>query len=181
MLSKSVKYGIKYNGCLWCTIQLHLEDTGRHSQRDQWRPRKEPGVRVVLDVTDRLKGHNVIWDNFFTSYILSQQLLRRTLTIVAAVRKNKPELPHALLATRGRETLSSQFAFTPTTTVVSYTPKKNKNMVLMSTLHKTTVVVETGSQPWSWIITTTKEAWTTWTRWLEHTAAGGWLPAGPLL
>ncbi|KAM9413943.1 piggyBac transposable element-derived protein 4-like [Salvelinus alpinus] len=53
-------------------------------------------------------------DNFFTSYELSQQLLKRKITMVGTVRKNKP-----------------------TTTLVSDVPKKNKNVVLLSTLHKT--------------------------------------------
>lgn len=55
--------------------------------------------------------------------------------MVGAVRKNKPELPPALLASKRREVLSSKFAFTPTTALVSYLPKKNKNVVLLSTLH----------------------------------------------
>ncbi|XP_071200510.1 piggyBac transposable element-derived protein 4-like [Salvelinus alpinus] len=46
------------------------------------------------------------------------------------------ELPSTLLATRGRETFSSKFAFTPTTTLVSYLPKRYKNVVDLSTLHK---------------------------------------------
>ncbi|XP_052381967.1 piggyBac transposable element-derived protein 4-like isoform X2 [Oncorhynchus keta] len=93
-------------------------------------------MQVVLDVTDGLRGHNVTCDNFFTSYELSQQLLKRKITMVGTVRKNKPdELPPALLATRVREAFSSKFA--STTTLVSYLPKRNKNVVLMSTLHKT--------------------------------------------
>jgi hypothetical protein len=55
--------------------------------------------------------------------------------MVGTVGKNKPELPPALLTTRGREV--SKFAFTPTTTLVSYIPKRSKNVVLLSTLHKT--------------------------------------------
>ncbi|XP_051566193.1 piggyBac transposable element-derived protein 4-like isoform X2 [Myxocyprinus asiaticus] len=98
---------------------------------------KNQGMRVVLDVTDGLRGHNVTCDNFFTSYELSQQLLKRKITMVGTVRKNKPELHPALLATRGREAFSSKFAFTPITTLVSYLPKRNKNVVLLSTLHKT--------------------------------------------
>ncbi|XP_070303236.1 piggyBac transposable element-derived protein 4-like [Salvelinus sp. IW2-2015] len=94
-------------------------------------------MRVVLDVTDGLRGHNVTYDNFFTSHDLSQQLLKRKVTMVDTVRKYKPELPPALLATRGREAFSSKFAFTPTTTLVSYLPKRNKNVVLLRTLHKT--------------------------------------------
>ncbi|KAL7830715.1 hypothetical protein SRHO_G00318420 [Serrasalmus rhombeus] len=58
------------------------------------------------------------------------------MTMVGTVWKNKPELPPALLATKGRAVFSSKFAFTPTTTLVSYLPKRNKNVALLSTLHK---------------------------------------------
>ena len=40
-----------------------------------------------------------------------------------------------MLAVKGREVFSSKFAFTPTATLVSYIPKKNRNMVLLSTRH----------------------------------------------
>ena len=68
---------------------------------------------------------------------LSQQLPKRKITMVSTVRMNKPELPVALLATSGINAISSKFSFTPTTTLVSYLPKRNKNVVLLSTLHKT--------------------------------------------
>ncbi|XP_038141219.1 uncharacterized protein LOC119783663 [Cyprinodon tularosa] len=103
---------------------------------NQWGPKKNQGLRVVLDVTEGLRGHNVTCDNFFNSYELGQQLLKWKITMVGTVRKNKPELPPALLGSKEREVFSSKFAFTPTTTLVSYLPKKNKNVVLLSTLHK---------------------------------------------
>ncbi|CAB4055038.1 unnamed protein product [Lepeophtheirus salmonis] len=56
--------------------------------------------------------------------------------MVGTVRKNKPELPPALLASKEREVFSPKFAFTPTTTLVSYLPKKNKNVVLLITLYR---------------------------------------------
>jgi hypothetical protein len=60
-------------------------------------PGKKQGTRVVLDVTDGLRGHNVTCENVFTSYELRQQLLKRKITMVGTVRKNKPELPlHSL-------------------------------------------------------------------------------------
>lgn len=59
------------------------------------------------------------------------------------MRRNKPELPPALVSTRGREALSSKFAFTDTHTLVSYVPKKNRNVILMSTLHKDAAVSTT--------------------------------------
>ncbi|XP_070964753.1 piggyBac transposable element-derived protein 4-like [Oncorhynchus clarkii lewisi] len=105
MPSKPAKYGIK----IWvaCDAQSSYAwkmqvYTGKLSNGG---PEKNHGMRVVLDVTDGLRGH--------------------------------PELSPGLLATRGREAFSSKFAFTPTTTLVSYLPKRNKNVVLLSTLHKT--------------------------------------------
>ncbi|KAE8298350.1 hypothetical protein D5F01_LYC02844 [Larimichthys crocea] len=136
MPSKPAKYGIKsWVACdakssyAW-KMQVY---TGKPTSGC---PEKTQGMRVVLDVTEGLRGHNVTCDNFFTSYELGQQLLKRKITMVGTVRKNKPELPPALLASKEREVFSSKFAFTPMTTVVSYLPKKNKNVVLMSTLHK---------------------------------------------
>ncbi|XP_037552794.1 piggyBac transposable element-derived protein 4-like, partial [Nematolebias whitei] len=54
--------------------------------------------------------------------------------------KNKPELPLEILQVKDRAPLSSKFAFTETTSVVSYCPKKNRSVVLMSTLHKDAAV-----------------------------------------
>ncbi|XP_064881059.1 piggyBac transposable element-derived protein 4-like [Oncorhynchus nerka] len=98
-------------------------------------PEKNQGMRVVLDLTTGLSGRNVTCDNFFTSYDLGQRLLERNLTMVGTVIKNKAELPPALLESRGRQFLSSRFAFTPTATLVSYLAKRNKNVLLLSTLH----------------------------------------------
>ncbi|XP_053296890.1 piggyBac transposable element-derived protein 4-like [Pleuronectes platessa] len=135
MPSKPAKYGIKsWVACdskssyAW-NMQVY---TGKP---DQEHPERGLGLRVVLDVTEGLHDCNVRCDNYFTSYKLAQQLLERNLTLVATVRRNKPWLPRGLLTVRGREALSSKFAFTPSATLVSYFPKKNKNVLLMSTLH----------------------------------------------
>ncbi|KAM4552412.1 piggyBac transposable element-derived protein 4-like [Odontesthes bonariensis] len=101
------------------------------------------GMCVVLDMTNGLQGHNITCDNFFTSYALGQELLKRKVTMVGTVRENKPELPPAMVSTRGREALSSKFAFTDTHTLVSYVPKKNRNVILMSTRHKDAAVSTT--------------------------------------
>ncbi|KAL7371437.1 hypothetical protein ABVT39_027058 [Epinephelus coioides] len=108
------------------------------------RPEKNQGMQVVLDLTRGLSGRNVTCDNFFTSYDLGQRLLRRGLTMVGTVRKNKPELPPALLATRERAVFSCRFAFMHTTLAVSYLPKRSKNVVLLSTLH---TVPKVSDQP----------------------------------
>nr|XP_046164109.1 piggyBac transposable element-derived protein 4-like [Oncorhynchus gorbuscha] len=133
--SKPAKYGIKsWVACdakssyAW-KMQVY---TGKAAGAG---PEKNQGMRVVLDLTTGLSGRNVTCDNFFTSYDLGQRLLERNLTMVGTVRKNKAELPPALLESRGRQVLSSRFAFTPTATLVSYLAKRNKNVLLLSMLH----------------------------------------------
>ncbi|KAJ8372706.1 hypothetical protein AAFF_G00277750 [Aldrovandia affinis] len=138
--SKPGKYGIK----IWAACDARTSYawnmqvyTGKSASGVA---EKNQGMRVVLDMTEGLRGHNITCDNFFTSYDLGQELLKNKLTMVGTVRKNKPELPSALLDTKDRAPLSSKFAFTETTTTVSYCPKKRKNVILMSTLHKKAAV-----------------------------------------
>ena len=137
MPSKPARYGLKsWVACdagssyAW-NMQVY---TGKSVSGE---PERNQGARVVMDLTAGLRDpRNVTCDNFFTSYELARRLLHeRRLTVVGTMRKNKPELPRALLDTKGRAVFSSKFAFTPTVTLVSYVPKKNRNVVLLSTLH----------------------------------------------
>ncbi|XP_038553198.1 piggyBac transposable element-derived protein 4-like [Micropterus salmoides] len=147
MPSKPAKYGIKSwvlcdakSSYAW-KMQVYLGKDNKPSTRA--RPEKNQGTRVVLDLTADLLGpRNVTCDNFFTSYELGQRLLDANLTMLGTVRKNRPELPTALISAKGRAAFSSEFAFATgpgpggnrTTTLVSYVPKKNKNVLVMTTL-----------------------------------------------
>ncbi|XP_036958596.1 piggyBac transposable element-derived protein 4-like [Acanthopagrus latus] len=140
MPSKPSKYGIK----IWATCDASTSYawkmqvyTGKSADGV---PEKNQGKRVVLEMTAGLKGHNITCDNFFTSDTLGQELLQKKLTMVGTIRRNKPELPPALLATQDRDRFSSRFAFTDTHTLVSYCPKKRKNVLLMTTLHRDAAV-----------------------------------------
>ncbi len=126
-------------------------------------PEKNQGMRVVLDMAEGLNGHSITCDNFFTSYALGEELLKRKLTMLGTVRKNKPELPSKLLAMKNRKVTSSMFAFNDRATVISYCPKKGKNVLLTSTMHEDAV------HKWSWT-TRQREGLTTWTRSQPHTA-----------
>ena len=68
MRSKPAKYGIE----IWvaCDAQFSYAwkmqaYTGKPTSGG---PEKNEGMRVVLDVTDGLRGHNVTCENVFTSY-----------------------------------------------------------------------------------------------------------------
>ncbi|XP_026164326.1 piggyBac transposable element-derived protein 4-like [Mastacembelus armatus] len=103
-------------------------------------PEKNQGLRVVLDMAEGLNGHSITCDHFFTLYALDEELLKRKVTMLGTVRKNKSELPSELLVMKNRKVTSSMFVFTDKATVVSYCPKKGKKVLLMSTMHKDAVL-----------------------------------------
>lgn len=93
MPSKPAKYGIKIwavcdvqSSYVW-NIQVY---TGKPSG---CAPERNRGLRVVLDMTTGLSGHNIVCDIFFTSYLLGEELLKRKQTMLGTIRKKKPELP----------------------------------------------------------------------------------------
>uniref|UniRef100_A0A3P8SVH4 PiggyBac transposable element-derived protein domain-containing protein n=1 Tax=Amphiprion percula TaxID=161767 RepID=A0A3P8SVH4_AMPPE len=136
MPNKPAKYGIK----IWVTCDVATSYAWRmqiytgkpHSSSQE----VNQGMRVTLQLTEGLQGHTVTCDNFFTSFALAEDLLRRKLVLVGTIRRNKPELPPHLLQLRQRKILSSVFAFTKTAMVVSYMPKRGKNVLLFSTKHR---------------------------------------------
>ena len=100
-------------------------------------PEKGQGQRVVLQLTDFLTGSGcqIYMDNFFTSLQLARNLLGRQMTMTGTIRRNKSELPSEMMPSLSREKFSSVFGFQDNATIVSYVPKKNKAVILMSTNH----------------------------------------------
>lgn len=133
--SKPDKYGIKvWSLCDSGTNYLFTCQVYVGKQGDS--PEVNQGARVVKDLTGKLhgSGQNITTDNFFTSYALGQYLLTKNITLLGTMRKNRRELPSQLLQKK-RPMHESLFAFTPDTTLVSYAPKKNRSVVLLSTMH----------------------------------------------
>lgn len=116
MPSKPAKYGIQsWSACDANTsyalnMQVGLGLVGA--------PGKNQGTRVVLEMAQGLGGHILTCDNFFTNHNLGLELLKRKLTMVRTVRKNRADLPAELLVIKNRAPQSSMFTFTDTT--VSY-------------------------------------------------------------
>ncbi|XP_049927217.1 piggyBac transposable element-derived protein 4-like [Epinephelus moara] len=136
MPMKPARYGLK----MWVTCDVQTSYAWRvsvYTGREAGAPaERNQGRRVVLEMTEGLRGVTVTCDNFFSSFGLAEELLRRKIAMVGTMRKSRPELPPELLRVRRREVLSSIFAFTQTHTLVSYIPKRGKNVVLLSTKHR---------------------------------------------
>lgn len=80
-------------------------------------------------------NRNITFDNSYTSKDLAADLLKKGLTCLGTLKKNKREIPPEFLANKSRELKSSLFGFQEDTMMVSFVPKKNKSVILMSTMH----------------------------------------------
>lgn len=81
-------------------------------------------------------GRNITIDNYFTSVPLALELANQyKTTVVGTLRKNKKEIPPEFLNVKERKPCSSMFAFSENCILVSYVPKKGKNVLLLSTMH----------------------------------------------
>lgn len=134
---KPAKYGIK----VWAACDVKTSYAWRlqvYTGRAAGEPAEvNQGMRVVLQMTEGLQGHVVTCDNFFTSFELAEELLKSKIALVGTIRQNKPEIPPVLRQTKGRPIYTSTFAFTLRHTLVSYIPRRGRNVLLLSTKHRT--------------------------------------------
>ena len=63
------------------------------------------------------------------------------------MKQNKREIPHEFKPARQRDENSSIFGFTKDLTLVSYVPKKNKSVVLLSSLHHDSAICSDSEKP----------------------------------
>ncbi|GBP64363.1 PiggyBac transposable element-derived protein 4 [Eumeta japonica] len=91
-------------------------------------------------------GQNVTMDNWFTSVPLTEQLLTdHDLTVLGTMRKNKPEILNEFRR-KGLEVYSTVFGYKQKETLLSYCPKKDKTVLLLSTMHNDGVIDKTSEK-----------------------------------
>ncbi|KAE8277658.1 hypothetical protein D5F01_LYC24345 [Larimichthys crocea] len=143
MPKKPAKYGLK----IWATCDVKTSYAWRlqvYTGKEGGRPAEiNQGMRVVLEMMEGLQGNVITCDNFFTSFGLSEELLRRKLALVGTIRRNKPELPRHLLQAKVREVFSSltktelqNSATTEKKCFLPTTKQRGKNVLLLSTKHR---------------------------------------------
>ncbi|XP_045463858.1 piggyBac transposable element-derived protein 3-like [Harmonia axyridis] len=106
-------------------------------------------TQVVMRLIEPVKGsnRNITTDNWYTSLELANALKKEKLTLVGTLRKNKAFIPPEFLPSRGKEIGSSLFGFTSDLTIVAHVPKKNKSVILLSSMHSDDKVDEKSKKP----------------------------------
>nr|XP_023012890.1 piggyBac transposable element-derived protein 4-like [Leptinotarsa decemlineata] len=146
--NKPAKYGIKiyalvdsktfytYNPEIYCGKQPAGPFQVSNSPSD-----------VVLRLVDGLErsNRNSTCDNWYSSCELRKFLLEKSITFIGILKKNKREVPVEFLPNKSRAIGTCLFGFQEDLTLVSYIPKQNTAIFLISTMHDNdSVDVETG-------------------------------------
>lgn len=154
---KPNKYGIKIyamvDARMFYTYNMEIysgtQPDGRFSMSNK--PRD-----VVKRLTEPIynTGRNVTTDNWFSSFDLVQDLDEKKLSFVGTLKKNKSQIPSEFKLTKKRDSCTSLFGFRKDMTLLSYVPKRYKNVILISSLHDDAKIDEdTGVQKKPEIIT----------------------------
>nr|CAI5820341.1 unnamed protein product [Callosobruchus analis] len=105
---------------------------------------------VTLRMCQHLSGtgQNITMDRWFTGCsVVNKLLTQHRLTVVGTIKTNKREIPSIMTNVKGRPLQSSVFAFGDKSTLVSYVPRKGKNVLLISSTHKSDEVDERSQKP----------------------------------
>ena len=143
--SKPAKYGLKVFALVDCktAYTVNLEPHVGKQSNGPYQLSNSP-VDLVLRLIEPIAGtnRNITGDNnWFTSVPLAPKLLHeKKLTYVGTIGKNKREIPKEFLPNKKRVERSSLFGFDDDCTLVSYCPKKNKTVLLLSTSHYTNTI-----------------------------------------
>lgn len=145
--SKPGRHGIK----IWAMCDSknsYLYNAKIYAGKENNRTEINQGENVVKELSMPIykTGRNITMDNFFTSCFLARYLLSQKITIVGTVRKNKAFLPISFQSSKGNKD-DSQFIFQKDMVIVKYCPKKNKSVVLLSTLHSGAEVNADSGKP----------------------------------
>ncbi|GBP30941.1 PiggyBac transposable element-derived protein 4 [Eumeta japonica] len=140
MPSKPNKYGIK-NQALVDSKTFYLLAFEVYSGKQPAGPYQVSNSPndIVKRLVEPIKGsnRNVTTDNWYTSVKLATDLLDPPykLTLVGTLKKNKPDIPQDFLPNKNKPQFSSLFGIRSKMTMVSYVPKPNKAVVLLSSMH----------------------------------------------
>jgi len=88
--------------------------------------------------------HTECVDRYFTSHGLVCNLLQQNLTLIWTIMANRREVPSQFKAAKGREIESTKALYDHSNKIIllSYVPKRNKNVLMMSSSHSSISITD---------------------------------------
>jgi len=164
MSNKPAKYGVKI-------FALCDAKTFYCSNLEIYCGKQPPGPydmrNTPTDIVKRLvspienSNKNMTTDNWYTNIPLLHYLLEKKTTQLGTMKKNKHEIPPEFLPTKARQPGEIMFGFQKDKVLVSFVPKRNKAVILVSSKHDSGVMDEaTKNQRLSWTMIWQRVVWT---------------------
>lgn len=155
--SKPNKYGIKIYALVDSRIfyTFNLEIYPGEQPEGPFTASNSP-FEVVKRMVAPIIGseRNLTTDNWFTSYDLVNYLTQEKLSFVGTLKKNKAQIPLKFKNVKKQKQFTSTFGFQENATLVSYVPRLNRNVILISSLHNDDAIdPDTGDRKKPEIIT----------------------------
>lgn len=97
----------------------------------------------VIEGTNR----NVTADNWFSSMDGVEELGKMKLTYVGTIRRDKRAIPEEFQANKDRPVVSTLYGFRGEVAILSFVPKKNRSVCLVSTFHDKIETNQTKKKP----------------------------------
>lgn len=139
MPSKPAKYGIKIFWLCDAKNGFALESY-LYSGKDEGRT-LGLAEHIVMKLISfySFTWRNIYMDRFFTNHSLCKTLLNNGLTMTGTIVSGRRDVPHKLRNVRDRIVLSSLGVYDHENRImmISYVPKRNKNVLLMTSMHQT--------------------------------------------
>lgn len=147
MANKPDKFGVKF----WLAVDAkskYLVNGFPYLGKDAHRPSNQPvSEYIVLQLMDPYlgKGRNVTTDNFFTSVRLAEKLQEKKTSIVGTMNRIRREIPQEIKTCKA-PLHSTKILRNNNMTLTVYQGKVNKNVLLLSTVHKNVSISEEGKK-----------------------------------
>src|SRR4051812_5201009 len=94
------------------------------------------GQRVVQDLVHHLgPGYGITGDSFFSSVKLCQYLHTKKMTYLGTMNSIRVEVPEIMKKHKSRPQFESRFLYSQQCTMVSWVPKPNKAVIVISSQH----------------------------------------------
>uniref|UniRef100_A0A1B6CEU0 PiggyBac transposable element-derived protein domain-containing protein n=1 Tax=Clastoptera arizonana TaxID=38151 RepID=A0A1B6CEU0_9HEMI len=150
MPSKPAKYGIKiFALCdaktFFCSnLEVYCGTQPAGSYKASNKP-EDIVKRLVIPIEKSKK--NLTTDNWYTSIPLVEDMLAKGITMIGTLKKNKAAIPPSFFPNKQRQVGSSAFGFSDDKTMVSFVPKVNKAVILVSSMHDTKTIDPVTNKP----------------------------------
>lgn len=138
MPKKPAKYGLKIM-CICDSRTFYLCNAFVYTGKDTEREKTlSIPTQDVLKLITPVEGtnRNITVDNWFMSIELCDQMKDKKLTVLGTLKQNKPQIPGEFKPNRKRLVKSALFGHNQDKTICSYVPRKNRAVLLLSTMHQ---------------------------------------------